>query len=111
MHTPERPQPLAIVTAVVILLSFGTTGAEPQNTERTVRPKAAPGQGSMDFAYPVRIANRRFIDHSGRIYLLRTMSSWAMSQNCSDAEITQALEGLKALGFNAITVSPFGVHM
>ena len=34
-----------------------------------------------------------------------------MAQNCSDAEITQALEGLKALDFNAVTVSPFGVHM
>lgn len=34
-----------------------------------------------------------------------------MAQNCSDAEITQALEGLKALKFNAATVSPFGVHM
>ena len=34
-----------------------------------------------------------------------------MSQNCSNAEITQALEGLRALKFNAVTVSPFGVHM
>ena len=32
-------------------------------------------------------------------------------QNCTNAEITKALEGLKALGFNAVTVSPFGVHM
>ena len=34
-----------------------------------------------------------------------------MAQNCTNAEITNALEGLKALGFNAVTVSPFGVHM
>ena len=39
------------------------------------------------------------------------MSSWAMAQNCTNAEITSALVGLKALGFNAVTVSPFGVHM
>ena len=39
------------------------------------------------------------------------MSSWAMAQNCTNAEITSALEGLKALGFNAVTVSPFGVQM
>jgi hypothetical protein len=45
------------------------------------------------------------------VYLLKAMSSWAMAQNCTDAEITGALEGLKALGFNAVTVSPFGVHM
>jgi hypothetical protein len=39
------------------------------------------------------------------------MSSWAMSQRCSDAAITSALEGLKAIGFNAVNVSPFGVHL
>ena len=52
-----------------------------------------------------------FPDQNGKVYLLKTMSSWAMSQNSTDAEITQALEGLKALNFNAVTVSPFGVHM
>ena len=67
--------------------------------------------GSGDFAYPVSVVNRRFVDQTGKVYLLKTMSSWAMSQNCSDAEITRALEGLKALKFNAVTVSPFGVHM
>jgi hypothetical protein len=67
--------------------------------------------GSEGFVYPVSVANRRFIDQTGKVYLLKTMSSWAMSQNCTDAEITQALEGLKALDFNAVTVSPFGVHM
>jgi hypothetical protein len=66
---------------------------------------------AVDFPYPISTANRRFIDQAGKIYLLKTMSSWAMAQNCSDAEITQALEGLKTLGFNAATVSPFGVHM
>jgi hypothetical protein len=66
---------------------------------------------SANFAYPVAVANRRFVDQNGEVYLLKTMSSWAMSQNCTDAEITQALEGLKTLKFNAVTVSPFGVHM
>ncbi len=55
--------------------------------------------------------NRRFLDQKGNVYLLKTMSSWAMAQNCTNPEITSALEGLKALGFNAVTVSPFGVHM
>jgi hypothetical protein len=67
--------------------------------------------GGRGFVYPVGVANRRFVDQNGQVYLLKTMSSWAMAQNCSDAEITQALEGLKALRFNAVTVSPFGVHM
>jgi hypothetical protein len=66
---------------------------------------------SANFVYPVGVANRRFVDQNGEVYLLKTMSSWAMSQNCTDGEITQALEGLKALDFNGVTVSPFGVHM
>src|ERR1041384_5518736 len=63
------------------------------------------------FGDPVGVEGRRFVDQDGKVFLLKTMSSWAMAQNCSDAEITQALEGLKALRFNAVTVSPFGVHM
>ena len=63
------------------------------------------------FAYPASISNRKFVDQSGNVYLLKIMSSWAMSQACTNAEITSALEGLKARGFNAVTVSPFGVHM
>jgi hypothetical protein len=93
---------LPIVAALAICLLVGITTALPAETQN-----AGPG----GFAWPVSTANRRFIDQTGKIYLLKTMSSWAMSQNCSDAEITQALEGLKALKFNAVTVSPFGVHM
>lgn len=78
---------------------------------RTVQQQGVRHRNSSGFVYPVSTSNRRFIDQNGRIYLLKTMSSWAMSQNCSNSEITQALEGLKALGFNAVTVSPFGVHM
>src|SRR5262249_44603629 len=65
------------------------------------------------FPWPASVSadNRRFLDQKGNVYLLKAMSSWAMAQNCTNAEITKALEGLKALGFNAVTVSPFGVHM
>jgi len=94
---------LPIVAALTIHLFIGTTTAWAAETENA--------RGSGRSAYPVSTASRRFIDQTGKIYLLKTMSSWAMSQNCSDAEITQALEGLKALRFNAVTVSPFGVHM
>src|SRR5262245_31914089 len=94
---------LPIVAALAIHLFIGATTTLPAETENA--------RGSGGFAYPVRTADRRFIDQTGKIYLLKTMSSWAMSQNCSDTEITQALEGLKALRFNAVTVSPFGVHM
>lgn len=94
---------LPILAALAIQLFIGTTAALSAETENA--------RGSSGFAYPVSTANRRFIDQTGKIYLLKTMSSWAMSQNCTDTEITQALEGLKALKFNAVTVSPFGVHM
>ena len=103
-----------MVAALAIQPFLGTTtamAAEAESAGRTVQLEAGLNRGSGGFAYPVSTANRRFIDQIGKIYLLKTMSSWAMSQNCSDAEITQALEGLKALRFNAITVSPFGVHM
>src|SRR5262245_26227987 len=103
-----------LVAALVIQLFIGTRtalAAETENAGRTVQQQPGLHAGSGGFAYPVGTAKRRFIDQTGKVYLLKTMSSWAMSQNCSDAEITQALEGLKALKFNAVTVSPFGVHM
>src|SRR5689334_11358127 len=89
----RRPAPLVVwavaIAALAIHLFNGTTTALAAETENA--------RSSGGFAYPVSTANRRFIDQTGKIYLLKTMSSWAMSQNCSDAEITQALEGLKAL--------------
>jgi hypothetical protein len=97
-HIPSLP----ILALLAIYLLIGITTALAAETKRA---------GSGGFVYPVSAAHRRFIDQTGKIYLLKTMSSWAMSQNCSDAEITQALEGLKALKFNAVTVSPFGVRM
>ena len=66
---------------------------------------------TVGFAYPTATSNRRFVDQNGKVYLLKMMSSWAMAQRCSNAAITSALEGLKMLGFNAVTVSPFGVHL
>jgi hypothetical protein len=110
-----RPTPsFSIVPALAIYLVVGATtalAAETENGGRTDRQKTGLSSGSVGFAYPVSTANRRFVDQSGKVYLLKAMSSWAMSQNCYDTEITQALEGLRAFGFNAITVSPFGVHM
>ena len=89
---------LPILAALAIQLFIGTTTALAVETENASR-KVAGG-----FAYPVSTAHRRFIDQTGKIYLLKTMSSWAMSQNCSDAEITQALEGLKAVSYTHLTL-------
>src|SRR5262249_42250114 len=103
--------PMFATLAIHFFIGTAALAAETENAVRTVQQEARPNRGSVGFVYPVSTANRRFIDQTGKIYLLKTMSSWAMSQNCSDAEIAQALEGLKALRFNAVTVSPFGVHM
>lgn len=104
--------PIVAALAIHLLIGANTAwAAETKSAGGTVRQEAGLNRGSGGFAYPASTANRRFIDQTGKIYLLKTMSSWAMSQNCSEAEITQALEGLKSLRFNAITVSPFGVHM
>lgn len=70
-----------------------------------------PHSRAISFAYPVGTSNRRFVDQYGGVYLLKAMSSWALTQRCSNAAITNALEGLKSLGFNAVTVAPFGVHL
>ena len=80
---------------------------------QAVLPYNLPREPPLAFAWPASVSaeKRRFLDQNGNVYLLKTMSSWAMAQNCTNAEITSALVGLKALGFNAVTVSPFGVHM
>jgi hypothetical protein len=111
-----RISSLPMVAALAMYFFIGVTMAlaadqQEEGLNRGLRVAASSQGDSGGFAYPVSTANRRFIDQTGKIYLLKTMSSWAMSQNCSDAEITQALEGLKGLNFNAVTVSPFGVHM
>jgi hypothetical protein len=101
---PRVAWAIAIAALATHLLVWATTAlaAEIGN---------ASGTAAGDFAYPISAANRRFIDQTGKVFLLKTMSSWAIPQNCSNTEITQALEGLKALRFNAVTVSPFGVYM
>lgn len=80
-------------------------------TPKAVSKSLAPDGADTSFAYPIATSNRRFIDQNGSVYLLKTMSSWAMTQRCSNTTITHALEGLKSLGFNAVTVAPFGVHL
>ena len=118
-----------LIVAATLLLAFAatpTSGSQPKNGTRgggeiLANDESASDRSSVQlaagttptFAWPASVSagNRRFLDQKGNVYLLKTMSSWAMAQNCTNAEITKALEGLKSLGFNAVTVSPFGVHM
>jgi hypothetical protein len=53
---------------------------------------------------PASISGRRLLDQDGGIYLMRTFSSWGMASNLTNAQITQALEGVANRDFNAVTV-------
>ena len=106
-----------MIVGATLLLTYATTGtpgSQPPNGTRTghANPgndRTASGRSSVrgaarttpGFAWPASVSadNRRFLDQKGNVYLLKTMSSWAMAQNCTNAEITNALEGLKTLGF------------
>jgi hypothetical protein len=59
------------------------------------------------FLYPVAVSNRKLIDQTGGVYILNDFSSWAMASMLTNAEITQALEGVAARHFNAVNVGPF----
>ena len=90
------PQSLPIVAGLAIHLLIGTTtalAAETENAGGTVQQEAGLNRGSRGFAYPVSTANRRFIDQTGRIYLLKTMSSWkAVRQESSICPLAQGLQ-------------------
>ena len=58
--------------------------------------------------YPVSVSSRKWLDQFGNVFLLKTMSSWGMAQELSDANITIALEDAAARGFNGVTVALFG---
>ena len=79
--------------------SPGASGCIPSTTTGTAPPPATTG-----VHYPARISGPKILDQDGRVYLMRTFSSWAMAQQLSNAEITTALQGIAANGFNAVTV-------
>jgi len=83
-----------------------TACANPQKTRGPAESGAAAPRLpiSTDQRWPSSIAGRKILDQHGDVYLLRTFSSWAMAMNLTDAEITQALEGVAGRGFNGVTV-------
>ena len=106
-----------MIVAATLLLAFAaspTSGSQPKIGTRAggeilANDETASGRSSVQltagttptFAWPASVSadNRRFLDQKGNVYLLKTMSSWAMAQNCTNAEITKALEGLKDARF------------
>ena len=66
---------------------------------------AAPAAlDASDPRWPSSISNRKVLDQFGDVYLARTFSSWGMASNLSNTQITTALEGVAADGFNGVTV-------
>ena len=51
------------------------------------------------------VSGRRVVDQFGDPYLMKVFSSWGMSQNLTNAEITEALEAVAERGFNAVNVA------
>lgn len=105
-NTPDAPTSLAAVPASG---QVGLTWTAPSGTitDYVVQYRTAGGGG---FTYPASVdsTHRKLLDQSGNVVMMHTFSSWGMSQNLSNANITVALEALRAKGFNAVTVSPCG---
>jgi hypothetical protein len=94
---------VAWATALVALTSM----VVPANGVSSALPTAAgvaPRLPSTGPSWPSSIAGRKVLDQDGNVYLIRTFSSWGMASNLSDADITRALEGVAADGFNGVTV-------
>src|SRR5690242_19052467 len=86
-----------LIVAATWLLTLSATpasGSQPKNGTRTGRATSgndgtASGRSSVqlaagttpNFAWPASVSadNRRFLDQKGNVYLLKTMSSWAMA--------------------------------
>jgi Fibronectin type III domain/Putative collagen-binding domain of a collagenase/Protein of unknown function (DUF4038) len=54
--------------------------------------------------WPSSVAGRKVLDQFGRVYLIRTFSSWAMASHLTKPQITRALKGVAANRFNGVTV-------
>ena len=88
---------LALLLPASLAMGFSGSVAAAAS-DATSNPADAP------VLYPASISDRKMLDQYGDVYLMRTFSSWSMASNLSDADITTALEGVAANGFNAVTV-------
>ncbi len=96
---------LAAATAVLLSLAVVACSCTPKVKGAVQSGASVPTWPvSPDRRFPSSIAGRKILDQNGNVYLMRTFSSWAMAMNLTDAEITQALEGVEGRGFNAVTV-------
>jgi len=99
----------ATVAATTLLFGLNVSGSDdPGGTPSSVAATAGTPMpvvtDASDPRWPTSIANRKVLDQYGDVYLIRTFSSWGMASNLSDTDVTSALEGLAANGFNGVTV-------
>ncbi len=80
-----------------------TSTPEVASTSTLATPPVSP------YRWPTIVSGRKVLDQFGDTYLMKVFSSWGMAQNLTNSEITDALEALKARGFNAVNVAPNGV--
>jgi hypothetical protein len=95
-----------VVASVMTLAESGSGEVRAATSTGAVTPgqRAAAAPVGSDPRWPSSIANRKVLDQHGDVYLIRTFSSWGMASNLSDTDITSALEGIAADGFNGVTV-------
>jgi hypothetical protein len=60
--------------------------------------------------HPASISGKKVLDQHGNVYLAKTFSSWKLANKLSNANITVALEGVAANGFNGVTVWCGGIE-
>jgi hypothetical protein len=105
---------LALLAATVMVATLSTlavpvreAGAAPVAPSTVTSAEDAPVGAVAAVArprWPRSITGRKVLDQYGRVYLIRTFSSWTMASHLTNAQITQALEGVASNGFNGVTV-------
>lgn len=107
--------PIAVVGAqAIVATSFEAENGSISGDVSTITDTSASGGSAIRFdaptppnpsiVFPATISGRKMLDQNDKVYLMRSFSSWGMAQQLSNTEITTALEGVAANGFNAVTV-------
>ena len=108
----NRHRSLLVILAAPMLLAQCAPAYTSEPTQRpttSVPVTAPPSPPAPQLRWPTAVSGRRVVDQFGDTYLMKVFSSWGMAQNLTNAEITEALEGVARRGFNAVNVAPNGV--
>jgi hypothetical protein len=97
------------ITVTATSDSFSITGPQTwTSTDGTVLVTATSGAFGLAVSFPVPTSldgtNRKILDQTGNVLIMRTFQSWSMPANLSNANITTALQDVAAIGFNAVTI-------